>query len=262
MVKDENATAKDLQEVISHDPALAERVLQVANSALLGHSGQFRDIRQAILFLGFDRIKAIAVGMNVLDLLPHHHAFDFINLWIHCYEVAFIASEVSDLVTMTSPEECFLAGLLHDLGRILFCKIDQERFFRIGSTDEMFEKERKLFGCTHAEAGAWLAEAAGLPQEIVSVVQFHHRPSLAREYRDSVSIVSLSEALSRMFDPRLEDDGLWTQEHDALLLELGIDPGALTFVGKRLVLARKEAEAFFNPPSVDTPNISPLIEIL
>jgi putative nucleotidyltransferase with HDIG domain len=259
IVKDENTSEKDLVEVISHDPALAERVIQVANSALLGHSGQLRDIRQAILLLGFDKIKSIAVGMKVLDLIPHHHSFDIKNLWIHCYEVALIASEVSEYVTMTSPEESFLAGLLHDLGRILFCKIDQERFFQIGTTEEMFEKELDLFGCTHAEAGAWLAEAAGLPQEIITVARFHHHPSEAREFRDSVAIISMAEALSRMFDPRIEDDGIWTEEHNALLLELGIDHDQLILMGQQLVLSRKEAERFFNPETVRTSDIRPLV---
>ncbi len=260
LVKDEKATANDLQEIISHDPALAERVIHAANSALLNHSGQLRDIRQAILLLGSDKIKTIAVGMTVLDLIPHRHSFDLGNLWIHCYEVALIASEVSDYVTMTSPEECFLAGLLHDIGRILFCKIDQERFFQVVTTDGMLEKEQELFGCTHAEAGAWWAEAAGLPQEIIAVAGFHHHPSQAKAFRDSVSIVSLSEALSRMFDPRIEDDGLWTEEHNAILLELGLDNSQLTVIGQKSVLSRKETERFFNSETVQLSDMHPLLE--
>ena len=245
IVQKQDCSLEDLNNLIDHDQAMAERVIRAANSAFFGRSGQVRDIRQAIMFLGFERIKSIAVGMNVMTIFPHHNAFNLKNLWIHSYEVALIASVISDFVSMTSPPECFLSGLLHDVGRIIFYKMDHDEFFKIPTTDEMLEKETELFGCTHAEAGAWFAETAALPPEIISTTRYHHRPSNAKEFRDSVSIVSLAEAMSRIYSPRIEDDGVWSLEHDALLLELGIESKELAVIGEKLYGARKEAETFF-----------------
>jgi HD-like signal output (HDOD) protein len=246
IVQKQDCSLDDLNSLIAHDQAMAEQVIRSANSAFFGHSGQIRDIKQAIMFLGFGRIKSIAVGMNVMTIFPHTTAFNIKFLWIHCYEVALIASVISDFISMASPPECFLSGLLHDVGRIIFYKMNHEDFFKIPATDDMLEKETELFGCTHAEVGAWFAEAAAMPSEIILTTRYHHGPSLAQEFRDSISIVSLAEAMSRMYSPRIEDDGLWTAEHDALLLELGIDSKQLAVIGEKLYGARIEAEKFFH----------------
>lgn len=245
-VEKEDPSLKELEDLITYDQATAERVLREANSRHCGHSGQVRDIRQAIMLLGFKQIKDLVAGMGVLEVIPCQGSFNMNNLWFHSYEVGLISSVMADRITMISPEECLLAGLLHDIGRIIFYSIDHQKFYKIVTTDDMLEIETDLFGCTHAEAGAWWAEAAGLPSEIIASIRFHHCPSKTMEFRDSVSIISLAEALSRMFDPRIEDDGLWTGEHDALLLELGIDSNDLAVIGGNFFGSKKEAEKFFN----------------
>lgn len=246
LVQKQDCSLGELNGIVAHDQAMAERVIRAANSALFGHCGQVRDIRQAIMFLGFERIKSIAAAMSVMTIFPHHQTFNIKNLWIHGYEVALIASVISAFVSMISPPECFLSGLLHDIGRIIFYKMDHDKFYKIPTTDEMLETEKDFFGCTHAEAGAWFAEEVGLPVEIILTIKDHHSPSQAREFRDSISIIALSEAMSRMYSPRIEDDGLWSLEHDALLLELGIESKELTVIGEKLFGARKEAENFFS----------------
>jgi putative nucleotidyltransferase with HDIG domain len=245
IIQKKDCSLDDLNRLIVHDQALAERIIRVANSVFFGHSGQVRDIRQAILFLGFERIKSLAIGMNVMNMFPHNNAFNMKYLWIHSYEVALLASVISDFVSVTLPPECFLSGLLHDIGRIIFYKFDHNKFYKIPLTDDLLEKEEELFGCTHAEAGAWFAEAADLPLEIIHTIKDHHHPAQAKEFRNSISIVALAEAMSRAYNPRIEDDGLWSLEHNALLLELGIENKELNVISNKLFEARIEAESFF-----------------
>lgn len=245
IVRDENSSPEDLYRLISHDQTLAERVLRLANSALFGHSGGVKDIKQAIIFLGYDRIKSIAIGMSAMDILPSHTSFDIKNLWTHSYEVAFLSAAISEIVPVTSPRECFLSGLFHDIGRIIFYNIDHKKFIEIETTDALLEKEKEIFGCTHADAGALFVEEANMPSEIVFTTKYHHKPSMATAFRDAVSIVSLAEALSRWFSPRIEDDGIWTEEHDAILLEFSMNNDGIALLKEKFNTARSEIESFF-----------------
>jgi putative nucleotidyltransferase with HDIG domain len=248
VVSDEDSSTQDLYKLISHDQALAERVLRVANSTFFGHSGEVKDIRQAIMFLGYNKIKSMAVGMTVMDAFPAHSSCNIKNLWIHGYEVALFAEALSEVICMTCPRECFLSGLLHDIGRIIFYKMNPRGFLEIEATNGKLEKEKELFGCTHAEAGAWFAMENGLPPEIISAIQFHHQPSHSTLYKDSVSIVSLAEALSGMFSPKRENDGIWKEEHEVLFLEYSLTDDDIMFVGERFCAAKPEIEQFFNSP--------------
>ncbi|MCX8031335.1 MAG: HDOD domain-containing protein [Thermodesulfovibrionales bacterium] len=241
----DRACANDLYEMISHDQSLAEKVLKVANSPLFGLAGQVRDIRHAVMLMGFDRLKSIALGMSVMNIFPPSTSFNIRNLWVHSYEVAFIASSLSEIVFISSPRESFVAGLLHDIGRIIFYKMDPQRFLQIPTTDNMLEVEIENFGCTHAEAGAWFLEEAGLPEEIVHSVRYHHSLSEAKQFKFAVTITAVAEGFSRVFCPKIEDDGIWTDELSAAILELSIKDQEKRFIAERVSSIKSDIERFF-----------------
>jgi putative nucleotidyltransferase with HDIG domain len=245
LVGDETKSTEDLCELISYDPAMAQRVLKIANSTFFAHSGQIKDIHQALFFLGLDRIKSIVVGMTVMNFFPSSRAFRVENLWLHSYEVALISSILTEKIAITTMRESFLAGLLHDIGRIVLYSLDHESFQTIETTDTMLEQETTVFGCTHADAGAWFAEEIGLPNSIVLSIKYHHKPSATPDEMNLVSLVSLAEAFTRMFNPRVEDDGIWTQEHNAILLEFSLTKDELRTINKRFNASRDDIEKFF-----------------
>jgi HD-like signal output (HDOD) protein len=247
LVKDDNSSHKELLLLISHDPTLAERVIGIANSVMFGHSGDVRDLRHAVMFLGYERVRSIALGIGVMDVFPAstRSSLDVQNLWIHGYEVAYLSAVISDTIAMAASPESFLCGLIHDIGRIIFFEKDKERYYAVGTSDDMFEKELDLFGCTHAEAGGWYAESAGLPADIVEAIRHHHSPSGAKENMLGVAVVSLAEAFSRRLSPRFIDDGLWTPEHDAIMLELDIGEESMQTICHKLAGLKYDIKLFF-----------------
>jgi len=245
LVNDESTTPDDLHHLISHDQAMAQRVMRVSNSAFFGHSGQVKDIPQAIMLLGFDRVKAIAIGMTAINVFPATTSFHLQNLWIHGYETAFLAQTISKAGALSRADECFVGGLLHDIGRVVFYLFDHNRFSQLGIADDLLEREQDLFGCTHAEAGAWMGESIGLPGEIVRTIRFHHDPNAADDTTGAVSVVSLAEALCRKFNPRIEDDGIWTHQHDAILLGFNFTDQSLQDFKMQYDEARPEIERIF-----------------
>ena len=247
LVKDEKSSHQDLFLLISHDPALAERVIRVANSVLFGHSGEVRELRHAVMFLGYERLRSIALGIGVMDVFSSskRKSLDVQNLWVHGYEVAYLSAVVSDTISMATSPESFLCGLIHDIGRIIFFEKDRERYYAIGTSEDMLKKELALFGCTHAEAGGWYAESAGLPDDIIEAIRCHHHPSGATGNPLGVSIVSLAEVFSRRFSPRFIDDGLWTPEHDAIMLELDIGEESMQAIADKVGGMKNDIESFF-----------------
>ncbi len=245
IVRDEHSSPKDLYNVISHDQGFAERVMRVSNSALFGHSGHIKDLNHAIMFLGYEKIKSIALGLMVIDIFPWYKPFDIKKLWVHAYEVAYIASEIAAISHIIAPSEGFLCGLMHDIGRVILYKKDSSKFFEIGTNDDMLKKEMEFFGCTHAQASGWYLECARLPKDIFLPITYHHQPTAAVEFKPTTYVVSLAEGLSRRFASKIEDDGIWTEEHDKVMQELSLNEEHITMVGEKLEKARFEISDFF-----------------
>jgi len=245
ILRDDRSSPKDLYHAIAHDHALAERVIRVANSAFFGRSGDIRDIGHAILFLGYENIRAIALGMGVLDAFPGARTGDAVALWVHGYEVGYVASAVSEVFGMTPPPETFLYGLVHDIGRVIFYEKDPGAFARIGTGDDMLEREQQLFGCTHAEAGAWYAERMGLPPPIAAIARYHHAPQEAPGDRLSVTVVSLADALLRRFRRAPGDDVLWVPAHDEIMERFSVSLSQAQEIIRRLGALDFDIRNFF-----------------
>ncbi len=243
VLQDEGSTFQDIAEIIKHDQSITERILRVANSPYFGHSGKIVSIEQAVMFLGYDLVKGICLGATTFKLLDKTKLSNVSNLWRHSYEVAIIAANLADHISNVDRAVTFVSGLLHDIGRVVFLSIDKEQYLNLIYNEDLLSKERAVFGIDHTIAGEEFLRSANLNEEIVIAVGCHHQPSSARTFKETASVVAIAEGLSRMYFPRFEDDGYWSDELDAVLLEFRLDEEMLNETRERSFTEANEMEA-------------------
>jgi HD-like signal output (HDOD) protein len=210
IVEDPKSTAQDLHKVVSHDPALCSRILKVVNSSFYGLPGQIGSINRAIVMLGLNAVKniAIAASMSKLfrggDLTPQ---FSAKNLWTHSVGVAAACKMLADTLKIGLSDEAFLAGLMHDVGVMVELQADRNKLIevlqKVGCDSKgiparsLLEVEDEVFGANHQDFGAALCEKWKFPKALAFVTGFHHNPmSLAHDSRTLTCIVHVADRLA------------------------------------------------------------------
>lgn len=220
VVHDPNSSASDVARIISSDSALSAKILKLANSAAYGFSRNISSIQQAVALLGLREIYAFALSVFVIDQFIDAAQFDLKVYWNHSFRCASLSKLISGGMGTQRTESAFVAGLLHDMGKVVLAMSmsgKQERATSLAPTGETtrVELEERVLGTTHAEVGHLLAEHWFLPPELTSAIRFHHLPELEPESKGLAPIVFLAntfckaEPLSAMgeikFDNRVLD---------------------------------------------------------
>jgi len=203
-VEDPRSSAANLHKIISHDPALVARILKVVNSAFYGLPGQIASIERAIVLLGLNAVKNIAVAASLGQLfrgVKMCEGFTAKDLWTHCVEVGVTARELARQMKLPLADEAFLAGMIHDLGLLVSLQVYPDKLraaCETAKTDarHFCELEREIVGGDHQLLGAALAEQWKFPRSCQLVAAYHHRPTaLAEDARLLVTIVYLADTI-------------------------------------------------------------------
>jgi HD-like signal output (HDOD) protein len=234
LVEDPKSTAQDLHKVISGDPALCSRILKVVNSSFYGLPGQIGSINRAIVMLGLNAVKNIAIAASLAklfrggDLTP---TFSAREIWTHSNLTAAASKMIANSLRLGLADEAFLAGLIHDIGLMVEMQADRTKLIdvlrRVGAdtkgvpATDMIEAENAVFEANHQEFGAGLCEKWKFPKSFTIVTGYHHRPlEVPVENRTLVSIVYIADRLAA-------DTGLGFRQD---LLNTTIDPAVLEFL--------------------------------
>src|SRR4051812_24741608 len=129
-VEDPKSSASTLHKLVAHDPALVTRILKVVNSAFYGLPGQIGSIERAIVLLGLNAVKNIAVGASLGQLFRGAalcEGFTAKDLWRHCIAVGVAARDVARQMKLPFADEAFLAGMIHDVGILISLQVAPEK---------------------------------------------------------------------------------------------------------------------------------------
>jgi HD-like signal output (HDOD) protein len=209
LLQNPQTSAEEIGRAITTDQALASKVLKLVNSAFYGFPGRISTITHAVVILGFATIKNIVLTASIFDTFkkndPANNNFDMEKFWFHSVAVGAASKSIAKFVGSSESEECFIAGLIHDIGKVICCQYLAAEFGQIvqltNHMGQLFvESERQLFGATHMDIGGYLAESWNLPENLQYSVKFHHIPSKSRNHFMMTAIVHTADIFVRAMD--------------------------------------------------------------
>lgn len=195
-----NTTPKDLHQTISSDQALAARVLKVANSPLYGCSRAINRLSDAVVIMGFDSLRSLVMSSVMQDLFKSFGLTEKL-LWEHSFGCAAVSKYVAKSIRYPKVEEAFLAGLLHDIGKVVLNlkipdktrEVIQEVYNNPGLG--FLQAEQEKFGFDHAQVGKLIAKKWNFAAVIEEVIGCHHDPRHAQVLPVLTVIVNFSNAI-------------------------------------------------------------------
>jgi len=205
IAEDENTSLQSLAEFIKQDPALAIRILKIANSAFYSFLSEISSIDHALTLLGTKEVTSIVIGISVYEVFSKdgEEGIDFKQFWKHSIVCSQVAKLLGTHFNIRNDDTLFVAGLLHDIGKLLICQHFYKESIQIvdlvASNNTSFgEAEKEILGTTHYHIGAKLLQRWKLPNKIVMEVLFHHAPWHDKIYVTSSIIIYLANILTKL----------------------------------------------------------------
>ena len=253
---DDEASARELASIVMNDQSVSAKVLNLANSAFYGFARMITTIPQAVVVLGFDTVRSLALSVSVFDALGSPSSgqvnLDREAFWMHAIGCGaasrLIATELGYRDTGTS----FMLGLLHDLGKVIMDTYLNEEYQQV--VQEVVEEgrpfsevESEILDIDHAEIGGWLAFRWRFPEVLVAPIEYHHNPLGAEEeHLKETLVVHLANVLTKRagIGACYEDPVL--DPVDMVEGELGITEERVDFLTKSLHTEKEQIEEFLS----------------
>jgi putative nucleotidyltransferase with HDIG domain len=199
-LSDVDTNFDDVVQIISMDPSLTAKLLQICNSAFFGQSEPVSTVAEAVSRVGYQSVYLLVATINGSNCFPcpSPKGIDTSKLWRHSISTAFNVKFVAESAGLDA-NLLFTAGLLHDIGKMI---LGQAQPLAMGpalyqpTTAASTEREVLLFGCTHAEVGAALLDKWNLPAQLAVSVRHHHQPAAAKELAPICACVSLGNQMT------------------------------------------------------------------
>jgi diguanylate cyclase (GGDEF)-like protein len=186
LTQDKNVSFNELADTITNDIGLASKVLRTVNSSFYALRKPCGSINQAIVMLGLSAVKTLALGFSLVSSIAkvQGEGFDLQTYWRRTLVSGIAAKCVAGQTRIGNDEECFLGGLLQDVGMIaMFMALEQDYVDVLKCAGEdhsqLTKEELAVFGVSHADIGAQLATRWKLPSELIMPIRYHERPTAA-----------------------------------------------------------------------------------
>ncbi|MBU1078009.1 MAG: HDOD domain-containing protein [Spirochaetes bacterium] len=231
-IENPNSNPDIFKEIISQDPMLTAKVLKMSNSAYYGFSREIVTLSEAIIILGLDTLKSLVIAASAFKSLNQQYdgyGLSKGDLWKHSLATAVSATLITKIHNYQDTEKFFVAGLLHDIGKIVLSKTLEKYNKSIATLVKMREisfdiAEREVLGFNHCDVGAELARYWKLPELFVDVSKHHHTPDEAfPENGLYVKVIHIADMIAYDAKLGLGVDGSFYKRDRKIFQEFKID---------------------------------------
>ncbi len=231
LVDKPGVSPNDFEELLSQDPPLVATMLRIANSPIYGFAHAKETVRDAIIGIGLNGLRSILMGSTLKRVVGRQftcYGEDPKALWRHAMAVANGAKILTKQLPNSpdNPEEMFVAGLLHDLGKLLLAPFLTRMGKDLSQTKEPLHfVEERLLGISHQEAGGYVAERWKMKPLVHAVITHHHFKACPKNYRHAVAVVRLADQWATENGKgagKLDRNSIYLEEDLAVL---GLQPG-------------------------------------
>ena len=250
LLKDENTSNTQIEQILRYEPGLTANILKLTNSAFFGLPKQIGSIRQAILMIGWKKLIQIVLASCVSAIIDKPvQGYDLSpgDLWRHSIAVSVASETLVKELKLSVSEEVFTAALLHDVGKMVLGRYVKEDIALIDGEelqDVPFEQvERSIFGIDHAEIGANILKRWSFPSSMISAVRWHHDPDGAPKTSHLIDVVHVADVLCLMSGIGVGREGLQYRPSPTACERIGLTEALLEKVASQTLQWANELAA-------------------
>jgi two-component system, cell cycle response regulator len=250
LTSDKNVKVQELATTIAHDQGLSAKILRTVNSSFYGVRTRVATIDKAIVMLGLAPVKVLALGFSLVSSVGEDDSgFDYVSYWRRGLYTAVAAKLIADAAEAGSADECFLGGLLQDVGMVALHRTLGRDYIKVvqtaGDHRNLAKAELESLDAAHTDIGAMLCQKWRLPDELILPVKYHERPTAAPvEHGAIVRCVGLANFVHDALTDA-EPAGALRRLYERGAQWLELQPGEIDGIISRVGAAAKEMSDLF-----------------
>jgi len=208
MLADDMTGVDLLSQTLEKDQSIITKLLKLVNSSFFGVRSKVTTVHEAVVRMGINSVRNVVASVSLFDALhldsESDLSFNIEDLWDHSVAVAITSRHLSEQSGIQDPDDCFVSGLLHDIGLILLA-----RFFpdilsillqhMIEENISIYDAEKSMIPVGHNRLGEMLARKWQLPQAICETLKYHHTPIKHAANPELLSVVHTADLITRRF---------------------------------------------------------------
>ena len=239
----DESSAPTVALIIAREPAIAAKVLQIANSSFFGQRRQVGTISRAVVVVGLRALENLVLSTSIFQTYATDEiaGFGSDDFWRHSIGCGTIARLLEEQVSGDRErlEAAMLAGTLHDLGKLVFARFMRDRYVEAVSVAQrnqalLADIEQQTLGVTHMTLGGYLADWWSLPAPIGDAIRWHAKPDSARQDPHLAAVVHIADGLAHRIDIGASGNGRSPEIEPAACDTLGVDPDQLETISARV----------------------------